>query len=137
MRGWLQWIDVRSDTRRNAWFGRADALESRAVTVESLPKRVSETAARVRKELTSFIRMNGPMPEAVSTEDFGELWSWQGRMNGWYDVKVKPVIVPLFDELAAQGLTDSVVDNLIHQSDQTEESVSMITQRLMMLAARL
>ena len=142
MREWIheQWKDVRGTAKRNLWFGRADPAkkpEHKPVTAESLPKRALETAGRLRRELASFIQANGPMPEAASTEDFGALWSWQSRMNGWYEGRIKPVVIPLFDDLAEHGLTDTVLDTVIHQSDQTEETIALITQRLMMLAGRL
>jgi len=138
MRGWIneQWKDVRG----NLWFGNrghVEPLEPRVGKAEFLPKRVLDTANRLRKELAAFIRANGPMPEAATTEDFGVVWAWQGRMNGWYETRVKPAILPLFEELTDQGLTDTVLDNVLHQDEQTEESIALITQRLMLLASRL
>jgi len=131
MRGWINepWKDARDSAKRNPWFGRAGQskpLEQKPATVEFSPKRVLETAGRLRRELESFIQANGPMPEAASTEDFGALWSWQSRMNGWYEGKIKPAIVPLFDQLAEHGVTDTVLDSVIHQSDQTEETIALI-----------
>jgi hypothetical protein len=142
MRGWLreQWKDTRDNAKRNLWFGRvgqAKPLEYKSAPTEFLPKRVLETASRLRRELTSFIQANGPMPEAASTEDFGALWSWQSRMNGWYEGRIKPAVAPLFDELAEHGLTDTVLDEVIHQNDQTEETIALISQRLTMLASRM
>jgi len=138
MRGWLN--DTWDHAKRNPWFGRASqprAIDHKAATVEFSPKRVAETAGRLRRELATFIRANGPMPEAASTEDFGALWSWQSRMNGWYEGNIKPVILPLFDQLSERGLTDTVLESAIHQSEQTEESITLISQRLLLLASRL
>ena len=142
MRGWIHDLgkEVGGRAKRTLWFGRAahaKPFEQKSATGEFLPKRMLETATRLRRELASFVQANGPMPEAASTEDFGALWSWQGRMNGWYEGKVKPVVVPLSDELAQRGLTDTVLESVIHQSNPTEETIALISQRLVALASRL
>ena len=138
MRGWIneQWKDVRD----SLWFGprpQTETVEPRSAKTEFLPKRVLDTASRTKKELSVFLKANGSMPDATSTEDFGAMWSWQSRLNGWFENRVKPGVLSLTEELADHGLTDTTLDNVIHQSDQSEESIALITQRLMLLASRL
>jgi len=138
MRSWIheQWKDVASSVN---WLGRRThpkPLRSKSATVDASPKRMVEVAGRLQRELTAFVRANGSMPEVASTEDFGALWSWQHHMNGWYEGKIKPAILPLLNELAERGLTDSVLDDTIHQTDQTEENIVLIAERLRVLASR-
>lgn len=96
----------------------------------TLANRLFELATRYKKAAREFHKQN-PQPPAppASTQ-------WATKANGWQKVNFHSELQRAHDELAAEGLSDVILDVAI-ESTPTLDRVEQITQRLRFFAAQL